>query len=343
MSPQNQWIRGQAVFGTWVGLDAFGNGILAGVRDTPGVFEFGRNRNDPLHQFEERQLAAFFCRRVTDEAQGREIELIGAVGPCKDAQGRRGFLGACVATDIDCRQPHYRFADWAALAEDIPSVFTKAAKSFDSAKWASLLRDHALEPARDDQVFHWAPTTSVVQGFHWDDDWDVAWDFGWDREALERMQAIAFMIGTQHPTVLVFKSKAAEAELASLRSKRCDDYLRGFQKAKSEGPKHRKADPAHSGRLYGNGVQITEAQTPDRFAKLEKRVRRLEDEVHVLQGIVQPSRDATPSAPPSSGAQQAASFPVLKVVIVVACGAVLLAGSILLGVFLSGLFGQSAS
>ena len=98
MSARNQWIRGEAVFGTWNGLKALGNGILAGVRNTPGVFEFGRNRNDPLHRFEDGKLAAIFCRRLTDEAQGREIELIRR---CRSLQGFtrapriRGCLRGC--------------------------------------------------------------------------------------------------------------------------------------------------------------------------------------------------------------------------------------------------------
>ncbi|MDE0303609.1 MAG: hypothetical protein OXI87_01810 [Albidovulum sp.] len=297
-------------------MKAYGNGMLADAHSTPGVFEFGRNRNDPLHECEEGQPAAVFCRRIEAPAHGLEADLVGVVAPSKDEQGRHGFFGACVAARADRLTNQNSggwFGDWTLLEDDIDSVFMKANESFGSTNGAPSLRPYPLLAASNDQKIKWALTTDDVRLLHWSIEWDV--------KIYEYMQAMAFKEGTKHPTILVFG--AAVAGSKSLRSDKYDYYVQNLRNKKNERSRQNSVSSSNQ--------RASAEQTPDRLTALETRVIHLEEKVYELQGKIQSPR-AVPPPPPAFGAQQAASLPTVKVVIAVVCGALLLSCAILLGI-----------
>ena len=99
--PAKTPILGQAIFGTERGLKEQGNGILSGV--PVSCYEFGRQRDGPLHHIRDGDTA-FFARRLQNARNGHEINLVGAISPCPDAQHRRGFFGGCGADRQSPRQ-----------------------------------------------------------------------------------------------------------------------------------------------------------------------------------------------------------------------------------------------
>ena len=165
------------------------------------------------------------------------------------------------------------------------------------------------------------------------------WDTKWDPAVFEYMKAIAFMRGTEHPTLLVFEIDVEGSQ--SLQSNEFEGYLGDLRKAGDERPQQKSADPALSRSPYRRGAKAPEGQTSDRLLRLESRVLRLENELDALHGKDQHFRPAA-SPSPSFGARGTASFPVLKVVVLFACGAMLLVGCILLGALFLGLFSQPA-
>ena len=316
MSIQDEQILGQAVFGTLHGLRAYGNGILAGADSTPGVFEFGRSRNDPLHDCELEKPAAAFCRRIAAEAHDVEVDLVGVVAPSKDEQGRSGFFGGCVAIRTDrVRNQKLEgwFGNWTLLEDDVRSVFEKAQNSFGDWNRPRSSRSNPIPAADSDRRIKWTSTTDDVRLLHWSAEWEV--------KIYEYMQAIAFTGGTKHPTILVFESSVRGSE--SLQSDKYNNFVRSLRNRKDE----------HSRRkgVYSRDQSALAGQAPNRLTALEARVLRLEERVYELQG--KSYRPQAAPLPPRFTAHQLKPSSNLKVVIAIASGTLLLAGVILLGVF----------
>ena len=280
MSTQDGLIQGRAVFGTWWGLEACGNGFLAGVRDAPGLFQFPRSRDNPLHHVAPKHEPVFFCRRAWEERHGMEIELVGALGPTKDAQERYGYLGSCVAVHVDRRHPAH-FGDWAGAVQEVCSLFAKAKESFPTVKQHSFLRDCPVPPTEEDTRLHWDST----------DVWSLYWNSEsggtCDGKVFQYMQAIAFKYGTKHPTILVFKNSVSGSQ--PLQSAQREEYLHELHKLKDQKSEQHGSDSANSPSSFANVVQAQPEVMSERLMQLEERVQRLEEQVSC-----EPSRPMVP-------------------------------------------------
>ena len=320
MTARDEQIRGLAVFGTWSGLEACGNGILAGAQASLGVFEFGRARTNPLHQLDEDQ-EVLFCRRALNTTYSTtcadHIEFVGAVAPRRDAQGRCGFLGGGLAVDID--RPGC-IGNWPKLTEDIGSVFTVAKKCFSGKGQGSFLRDCPVPPADNDEKFDWSPATREVMLLHWGTDRDTSWD----SEVLKRMQAIAFT-QTSHQTILVFKTAVAGS--LSLQSPNFDEDLEKLNKARSVSGPPAATVRRDSERLIADRSAGFELE--ERLQALAGRVQALENNVAGLRPLAPPPQ---PMRPPSLPEARELSFVSVRTVFMVGI-AVLLVLILLLGVY----------
>ena len=285
VSTQDGSIRGRAVFGTWRGLEACGNGFLAGVRDAPALFEFGRSRDDPLHHVIPKHEPVFFCRRAREERHGSEIELVGALGPIKDAQERYGFLGSCVAVHVDRRHPTH-FGDWAGAVQEICSLFAKAKESFPTVKQHSFLRNCPVPPTEEDKRFDWVPTTDVttdVLSLHWSSESEGTCD----AKVVQYMQAIAFKYGTLHPTILVFKNAVWRSQ--PLQSAQREEYLHELHRLRDQKSRQYGSNSADVPSSVASVVHAGPEVVLGRLIQLEERVQRLEERVSF-----EPSRPMVP-------------------------------------------------
>ena len=323
VSTQKGWIRGRAAFGTWRGLEARGNGTLAGVRDAPGVFEFGRDRNEPLHQLEGEHQSVLFCRRAEAERYGREIELVGAIAPAKDSQGRCGFFGACLATNVDRLQPH-SFGNWEGGASEIADYFREVKDSFLNGGQGSFLRHHFVSPTGHDERLPWVSTTNEVLLLHC----DVGDESNWNTKVFEYMQAIAFKYGTHHPTIMVFQNAVAGSQ--PLISNRFEKHVRGLRKAKAERPPPGDVAPIRSD-------ASVELEEPAPASLIWERVNQLERQVAQLEKIVE-SQTSRVVAPVMSQLEDEATTIPLPVYVLAALGGGALVGIVLFAVYF-GLFG----
>ena len=272
MSSGNGLICGRAVFLTWRGLEARGNGTLAGVQQSPGVFEVGRNRGHPLHTVDGKRQSVLFCRRCRGIRRGweHEIELVGLIAPTKDVEWRSGLFGACVALDADRRQPG-GFGNWGGCVKEIHNIFSDSRAMFDRKGPVSFLHEMSLSavPAtEDDEQVDWTATTNEEMLLQCGSDLEGVWD----AKVFEYLQAIAFKDGTNHPTMLVFSEAVAGSE--SLVSERSDECLHLLNKAKSEQLEREDVAGVPSEEPFDSGAEALK-----KISELEARVRRLQENV----------------------------------------------------------------
>ncbi|MDE2789180.1 MAG: hypothetical protein OXI81_01985 [Paracoccaceae bacterium] len=320
MSSQNGQIVGCAVFGTWHGLQACGNGVLANAHNTLGVFEFGRSLSDLFHKFDEDRLPAIFCRRAKDETRLQETELVGMIASCKDSQRRRGFLGACIAVEIDRRRPYW-FGNWQSLGPQIYEDFVKVQNSFDGAtERETIFSECIVPPTNEDEEYDWVLTTREETFLHR----NGSWKNDEYSEIMERVQAIAFRGGTHHPTIFVF-DKNIEG-LQSLWSEGIDSDLELLRKAKNEFLQQRGEMAIHSGSLKGREEVVRSGQMIDRSTDMEEWVAELND----LKGRVWKLESKVNTHSLSIRPPGPAPFPALKLIVATVCVAALLAGGVVL-------------
>ena len=315
MSAQSSLICGRAVFLTWRGLEARGNGILAGVQESPSVFEFGRNRAHPLHKLNGKQRSVLFCRRGIGVGRGREveIEIVGIVAPTKDAEGRRGFFGACVAVDVDRRRPG-GFGNWSGWAKEIGELFSRTREVIDARRSNSFLREVSLPATDHDEKVDWTSTTSEEMLFQCDGEAeDVS-----SAKVFEYLQAIAFKGGTNHPTVLVFGDSVSGSR--SLVSDENGEWLRLLNEAKAEQLERGDVVGEPSDEPVDTEAQALTISTLERITRLETRVRHLEKIV-----AARPSGAVVSTASPTYGEE---AFPVWLIV-GIAAGVLAIAAGVL--------------
>lgn len=271
MSAVDGLIFGRAVFLTGRGLEARGNGILAGVQEAPGVFEFGRTREHPLHKIDGNEESALFCRRGVGIRRGRalEIELVGLIAPTKDAEGRSGFFGAGVALDADRRQPG-GFGNWGGCEKEIRSFFSHSRAMFHDRGPVSFLHEVPFAATDHEEEVDWSSTTNEEILLQYDGGAEGVWD----AKVFEYLQAIAFKDGTNHPTILVFREAVSGSQ--SLASDQFQESLRLLSKAKSEQLEGKDVAGVPSEDPFGGGAQALTGSTIERVYDLEKRVQRLE-------------------------------------------------------------------
>lgn len=97
MTDEPGWL-GRAVFGTFRGLEAVGDGVLLPARKHTEFLEFRGSKDDSFDIPQPGEIAAF--RRLLRSNGNYDFEVVGCIRRSKDSTGRPGFFGCCVAVNL---------------------------------------------------------------------------------------------------------------------------------------------------------------------------------------------------------------------------------------------------
>jgi hypothetical protein len=198
-------ILGSAVFGTSDGLRAEGNGIFARAGQSIEIFEFeiGRSSKKLLHTRDNPKEWVVF-RRLIQSDTGAEYEMLGCILGCRDAHGRAGFFGACVAVEPDGLKGAPVLTDWKAAWEQVEKLCEKADGFVSGERF--YLQSGAVPATHNDRAMSFSVAGSDMFLFHFPQEPESV------SEPFQYLQAIAFQSGASMPTVLAFLSPVEGSE-----------------------------------------------------------------------------------------------------------------------------------
>lgn len=264
-------IIGRAIFGTENGLQAQGDGVLANAGKNVSIFEFeeARQRDGRIQQIPHGHFALFF-RRVSSPT-GQNLNLLGAVSPCVDAHGRRGFMGACLAIKPDRTKPHWHMSDWASFDEALHEIYELIASQVNPSS-RQLRWGQVFQKTQNDFAGDWQASGGQVIRLHRTNEPDDT--------LFEVLQSIAFVHGSKHSTALVFDQDMGGT--TPLNHQDVLDVLTSFRAKRQSNPGRKTGSRGPT-----NVRQVIEAaqsfDTEARVDSLFEEVVRLREEVDQLK------------------------------------------------------------
>lgn len=293
---------GNAVFGTVRGLSEQGNGILTKAPFAIYEFEDGRQRDGVLHSLNAPDFAIFF-RRIQDRTQNAEVNLIGVVSPCRDAENRRGFFGTCIALPLDnLSKTGGQFSDWGyfdpMINQQIEEVRSLRDPSTGQLIWRSL-----IQPMHVDQRMNWSKASGNTLILHADND-------AQGLHILRTLQALAYQYESRETTILILSEPRTGSH--ALSSPDVEKARQTFQQDKEAAltatqapePSPKEATPflkfdAPAGGVHQPSIPSSQTSTPgvetldDAFewiSLLQTEVDELKQEVRSLRLAPSPTR-----------------------------------------------------